>query len=211
MSARKGEKFELNINLKSNIMKTIRLFLLAALTASMANAQTTFDLDWFVGVPSDNVSITVAPGDTVRWTWTDEVPHSVTSDSESQEEFDSGILTGAGTQFSHTFTEVGVNDYECDVHSNMEGTITVEETVSVEDKFRKNISVYPNPVTNTLVIGSLFRLDTYTIYNVLGKMVANGKAMGNLTTIDMANLQDGVYFIKATSGDLQTNFKVIKQ
>lgn len=192
-------------------MKAIRLFLLAALTTSLASAQTTFDLDWFVGVPSGNVSITVAPGDTVRWTWTDEVPHSVTSESGSQEDFDSGILTGAGTQFSYTFTQIGTNDYECEVHSNMEGTITVEETVSVEDKFRKNISFYPNPVTNRLIIGSLYKLDSYAIYNVLGKLVAQGDASGNLTTLEMSNLQSGIYFINAVSGNMQATFKVTKQ
>ncbi|MDC7999535.1 T9SS type A sorting domain-containing protein [Aequorivita todarodis] len=192
-------------------MKKIKLFFMIALTATMASAQTTFDLDWFVGVPSGNVSITIAPGDTVRWTWTDEVPHSVTSDSGSQEDFDSGILTGSGTQFSYTFTEVGVNPYECDVHSNMEGVITVDQTTSIEDKFRLNISFYPNPVKSRLTVASLFKLDSYKIYNILGKMVAQGAANGNITEIDMSNLQSGMYFINATSGELQATFKVTKQ
>jgi hypothetical protein len=192
-------------------MKKIKLFFMIALTATMASAQTTFDLDWFVGVPSGDVSITVAPGDTVRWTWMDEIPHSVTSDSGSQEDFDSGILTGMGTQFSYTYTQVGVNAYGCDVHSAMEGVITVEQTASVEDQFRKNISFYPNPVANKLTVASLYKLDSYKIYNILGKLVAQGAANGNITEIDMANLESGMYFINATSGDLQSTFKITKQ
>ncbi len=192
-------------------MKKTKLFFLAALTSLMATAQTTFDLDWFVGVPNGNVSITVAPGDTVRWTWTDEVPHSVTSDSGSQEDFDSGILTGNGTQFSFTFTQIGVNDYACDVHSGMQGTITVEQTASIEDQFRKNISFYPNPVSNRLTVASLYKLDSYKVYNILGKLVAQGAANGNITEIDMSNLESGMYFINATSGELQSTFKVTKK
>lgn len=191
-------------------MKTIGLFFLA-LTASMATAQTTFDLDWFMGVSSASVSITVAPGDTVRWTWTDEVPHSVTSEAGSQEDFDSGILTGSGTQFSYTFTEVGINDYICTVHPNMEGTITVDGTASMEDLFRRNISFYPNPVANKLMVASLYKLDSYKIYNILGKLVAQETANGNITEIDMTNLQNGIYFINTISGELQTTFKVAKQ
>ena len=187
-------------------MKKTKLFFLAALTSLMATAQTTFDLDWFVGVPNGNVSITVAPGDTVRWTWTDEVPHSVTSDSGSQEDFDSGILTGNGTQFSITFTHIGVN-----VHSGMQGTITVEQTASIEDQFRKNISFYPNPVSNRLTVASLYKLDSYKVYNILGKLVAQGAANGNITEIDMSNLESGMYFINATSGELQSTFKVTKK
>tara|TARA_R110000751_G_scaffold233903_4_gene335037 strand:+ start:52566 stop:53219 length:654 start_codon:yes stop_codon:yes gene_type:complete len=202
---------QLIINLKSNIMKKIKLFFLMALTVSMANAQTTFDLDWFVGISNANASITIEPGDTVRWTWTDEVPHSVTSDSGSQESFDSGILTGAGSQFSYTFTQVGVNPYECDVHSSMEGTITVDNVASIADKFRMNISFYPNPVANKLTVASLYKLDSYKIYNILGKLVAQGAADGNITEIDMASLESGMYFINATSGDMQATFKVVKR
>lgn len=192
-------------------MKKIKLFFVAALIASMATAQTTFDLDWFVGVPSNDVSITVAPGDTVRWTWTDEVPHSVTSESGSQEDFDSGILTGSGTQFSYTFTQVGVNDYKCDVHSNMEGTITVEDIASVEDQFRKNIAFYPNPVKNKITVTSLYKLDSYKIFSILGTLVGQGAATGNITEIDLSQLKSGLYFISTHSGDMQSTFKVIKQ
>ncbi|HNP68012.1 MAG TPA: T9SS type A sorting domain-containing protein [Aequorivita sp.] len=192
-------------------MKKIKLFFVISLTAFMATAQTTFDLDWFVGVPSGDVSITVGPGDTVRWTWTDEVPHSVTSESGSQEDFDSGILTGSGSQFSYTFTQIGINDYKCDVHSNMEGTITVEDIASVEDKFRKNISFYPNPVQNKVTVTSLYKLDNYKIYNTLGSLVAQGPANGNITEIDMSQLESGLYFINAISEDLQSTFKVIKR
>jgi hypothetical protein len=191
-------------------MRKFKLLLFMALIATMANAQTTFDLDWFVGVPSGDVSITVAPGDTVRWTWTDEVPHSVTSESGSQEDFDSGILTGSGNQFSYTFTQIGVNEYKCDVHSNMEGTITVEDVASIEDKFRKNISFYPNPVKDKLTVTSLYKLDSYKIYNVMGKLLAYGKANGNISIIDISNLPSGMYFVNASSGELQSTFKVIK-
>ncbi len=192
-------------------MKKTKLFFLAALTSLMATAQTTFDLDWFMGVSNANASITIGTGDTVRWTWTDALPHSVTSESGSQENFDSGILTGNGTQFSYTFTQVGVNPYKCEVHSNMQGTITVEQTVSIDEKFRKNISLYPNPVSNKLTVVSLYKLDSYKIHNILGKLVAQGAANGNITEIDLSNLESGMYFIKAISGEMQSTFKVMKQ
>lgn len=192
-------------------MKKIKLLFLAALTASMATAQTTFDLDWFIGIPITSASITIAPGDTVRWTWTDGIPHSVTSESGSQEAFDSGILTGMGTQFSYTFTQVGVNDYKCNVHSSMQGIITVAQILSIDENFRKNITFYPNPVSNKLTVASLYKLDSYKIYNILGKLVGQGAANGNLTEIDMSNLASGMYFINAISGGMQSSFKVTKQ
>lgn len=192
-------------------MNKIKLFFAVALMASMASAQTTFELDWFVGVTSPNASITIEPGDTVRWTWTDGVPHSVTSESGSQEDFDSGIETGNGFQYSYTFTQVGVNDYKCDVHSNMTGIITVDNIASIEDKFRMNISFYPNPVANKLTVASLYKLNSYKIHNILGKLVAQGAANGNITEIDMSSLESGLYFINAISGNMESTFKVIKR
>lgn len=192
-------------------MKKIKLFYLVVLSVTMASAQTTFDIDWFMGVSNSNASVTIEPGDTVRWTWTDAMPHSVTSASGSQENFDSGILTGMGAQYAFTFTQVGVNPYRCMVHSNMQGTITVEQTASIEEKFRKNISFYPNPVANTLTLTSLYKLDSYKIHNALGKLVAQGAANGNITDLDMSKLEAGMYFINTTSGEMQTTFKVVKR
>lgn len=181
-----------------------------ALTATITSAQTTFDLDWFVGISSAAASVTIEPGDTVRWTWTDALPHSVTSESGSQETFDSGILTGTGMQFSYTFTQVGINDYKCDVHSGMTGIITVEQLVGIDEKFRKNIKFYPNPVSTKLTVTSLYKLEQYKIYNILGKLVAQGAATGNITDIDMSALQSGIYFVNAISGEMQSTFKVTK-
>ena len=192
-------------------MRNFKLFFLAVLTVSMANAQTTFDLDWFMGITEEQASVTIEPGDIVTWTWTDALPHTVTSLSGSQEDFNSGMLTGIGSQFSFTFTQVGVNEYRCDVHTNMQGTITVAEIVSVEEKFRMNISFYPNPVQKELTVTSLYKLDTYEIFNILGKMVAQGPAGGNITKIDMSALESGLYFINTTSGEMSETFKVIKQ
>jgi len=64
-------------------------------------------------------SVTIAPGDTVQWTFT--APHTSTSDSSSGAEvWDSGIRF-SGT-FSHTFSAVGDWPYYCFLHSVPGGT-----------------------------------------------------------------------------------------
>ena len=75
----------------------------------------------FVYTPTD---LTVNVGDTVVWTNTDSVGHTITSDAGS--ELDSPLL-GKGEQYSHTFTEAGTFLYHCTPHPWMTGTVTVEE------------------------------------------------------------------------------------
>jgi plastocyanin len=194
-------------------MKKITLVLAMCMAAITVHAQTTFDLDWAIGINGSAASVTIEPGDTVRWTWTDAAPHTVTNISgQSVENFDSGTLTGNGEVFSFTFNTVGENDYRCEVHpGTMFGTISVETIASVDEKFRMNIQAFPNPVKDQLTIASLFKLDSYSIHNVLGKKVAASNESGNLVNIDMASLNQGVYFVTLTSEGLETTIQVVKQ
>lgn len=93
----------------------------------------------------------------------------------------------------------------------MRGKVTVVGKLSVEDKFVKNLNFYPNPVRNELIISSIFKVDSYQIYNVLGTLVSEGKGSGILTQVDMSRLNSGLYFVKVTSNNLQTTLKIAKK
>ena len=67
-------------------------------------------------------SITVSVGDTVTWTNSDSVAHTVTGDNG---EFDSGTIEPGG-QFSFTFETAGTITYHCTIHPNMKGTVIVQ-------------------------------------------------------------------------------------
>lgn len=192
-------------------MKNVTLFLTAALVATVMNAQTTYNLDWAVGINGPDASLTIETGDTVEWTWTDALPHSVTTLAGSAESFDSGIITGLGTVYSYTFTVEGVNDYDCVVHSNMFGTITVEQALSIDDKFAVNVNYFPNPVTHSLTVTSLISLDSYQVYDILGKQVQTGTLNAHVVDVDMSQLKTGVYFVKVQSGELEKTMKVVKK
>ncbi|GGD99187.1 T9SS type A sorting domain-containing protein [Planktosalinus lacus] len=192
-------------------MKTI-LLIIFSVTSFFISAQTTFDLDWELGVNGPDASFTIETGDTMRWTWADANSHSVTSLAGSTETFDSGIIAGQGTQFSYTFLLEGINDYQCDVHPGlMFGTITVEESLSIEDKFTKNLSFYPNPVQDKLTITSLHPFDSYEIYDLNGKRVIMGDSDGIYTHLNVSFLSKGIYLALVKSGNLQSTFKLIKK
>ncbi len=193
-------------------MKKITLLLAMLALAIQVEAQQTFDLDWAIGINGAAASVTIETGDTVRWTWADGAPHTVTNIAGSSEEtFDSGTLQGEGTQFSFTFSVAGTNDYRCEVHpGSMFGTITVNEVLSVEDKFVQNISWFPNPVQDELTITSLFKLDSYQITDVLGKTVESGNQNTNVLNVNMVEYAKGIYFVSLASGDLKTTVQIIK-
>jgi plastocyanin len=62
-------------------------------------------------------AVTIAPGETVTWTWAAS-GHSTTSDSPTGPEvWDSGVQS-LGFTFSHVFTTAGTFPYYCKVHSS---------------------------------------------------------------------------------------------
>jgi plastocyanin len=110
---------------------------MAALTLAACGAPGAADLPASPG-PSPEVSITVVTdpatigaytppaatarvGDTVRWTFTDENPHTATADDGS---FDSTTLS-SGRTYSHTFEAPGTFAYHCEIHPSMHGTVVV--------------------------------------------------------------------------------------
>lgn len=77
----------------------------------------TIDHDMFMPA-----SLTVDVGTTVRWENQDNDAHTVTSDAAV---FDSDTMQ-TGQTFSYQFNTVGSFPYHCELHSGMQGTVTVE-------------------------------------------------------------------------------------
>jgi len=191
-------------------MKKITLFL-CFIAMNVLSAQNVFEIAWGQGINESVASPTIEVGDTVLWTWADGSQKSVSSLSNGTENFDSGPLKGFNSQFSYTFSKIGITEYQNNADPAMHGKVTVVSKLSTEDKFLKNLNFYPNPVKNDLTISSLFKVDTYQIYNVLGTLVSQGKGTGNYIQVDMSRLNSGLYFVKVTSNSMQTTLKVAKK
>jgi plastocyanin len=67
-------------------------------------------------------SVTVKVGETVTWTNSDSMTHTITGDNG---EFDSGDIA-SGKTFSFTFQNPGTFAYHCSIHPSMKATIVVQ-------------------------------------------------------------------------------------
>src|SRR5699024_10355363 len=87
-------------------------------SSPQSSAVITID-DYSYGEP-----ITVAPGEQITVRNDDKVKHTVTSDEDDL--FDAKVDRNATTTFSAP-TQPGTYDYHCTYHSNMHGTLIVQE------------------------------------------------------------------------------------
>jgi len=67
-------------------------------------------------------SVTVAPGEAVKWTFQDSNPHTVTSDGDG---FNSDVKS-KGMTFTYKFEKAGSFPYHCNIHPEMHGTVIVQ-------------------------------------------------------------------------------------
>lgn len=193
-------------------MKT-RLLIILSFGMLSLHAQTTYDLDWYMGIGT-NVDLTVDIGDTVRWTWTS-INHTVTSNVGSTETFDSGFLGPIGSTYSHTFTLEGANPYYCAFHGalSMSGTITVNPALGIDDETVSSFKMYPNPSNSILNLKLPQQINSgeVTVFDVLGKELYR-KPFNEINTIELniSNWTNGSYFIKVKSGSVSQTQQFIK-
>ena len=72
------------------------------------------------------------------------------------------------------------------------------------------ISIYPNPVKETLIIDNVHTATEYSIHSVLGEVIMTGKLNEFTTVIETLKLQNGVYFLRLGHGQSERTLRFIK-
>jgi hypothetical protein len=126
---------------------------------------------------------------------------------DSQENGLSGLY-GYATG-SAIFTNLNTNETLLSVGSEIFSTRTINFCVggATENAIETaaEMSIYPNPTNGTINIASEDEIDNIEIINSIGTTVANSKATGNNTSIDLSNLPNGMYFVRVfTTNGIET-------
>ena len=80
-------------------------------------------------------------------------------------------------------------------------------TASVDDQNQLDISIYPNPSSDTVYIDGNYTQLKVVVYDILGKQVMN-KSITN--SIDISQLDKGVYILQLSDGAKLTTQRIIK-
>ena len=89
--------------------------------------------------------------------------------------------------------------------------VTVHLALNTEQFELKELTYAPNPVATNLSIQSDDVIDSYSIYNLLGQVVASKKCYATTLQIDVTSLNAGNYFVKLTSENKQSTIKIEKR
>jgi len=118
---------------------------------------------------------------------------------------DGGPATDASVSstISGIYADLAGNVYFADMGNNRVRVVT-----AINGVYGPGITIFPNPATSTLTIISANNIASIVIYNILGQTVFNQAYNAEQVQINVADLADGVYFIKTNNTKVD---KFVKQ
>lgn len=108
----------------------------------------------------------------------------------------------------------GVNDYvdwEIDATATFVQDEAACDALGYEDLVSLGFEIYPNPVKDVLYLRATEKINQIHIYNMLGQEVKRILPSASSIEINLSNLPNGAYFIKAQIGMHNGTYKIIKQ
>jgi len=106
-------------------------------------------------------------------------------------------------------TENGIQYLNLD-NQIFEGLSFSNQLLSSSDHLKKSWNIFPNPVSNTLIIPSeINNIEAITIYSITGKKMLIIENKTNF--IDVSNLSKGIYFMQVLTSEGKTVKKFIKK
>jgi endoglucanase len=86
-----------------------------------------------------------------------------------------------------------------------------KNTLATSSFKNSDIKMYPNPANSTISINSKEVIEKVAIYNLLGQEVISKTPNSQSVSVDISNLQIGVYVVKATINGIEATSRIIKE
>lgn len=90
-------------------------------------------------------------------------------------------------------------------------SVVVTSSGGIEDLEKFNFSFYPNPVKDNLSLSASESIEHIEIYSILGQQVLVKELNMTKANLDISNLTEGAYIIKATINGAVGTYKFIKE
>ncbi len=140
-------------------------------------------------------------------------------DVNSFEWYKDGVLLTDETETTLTIDEPGVYQAAMEIKTTTAMLFSQEITVyldpactsSIDEQMDNLISVYPNPVQNTLTIAAEANIQSITINDLKGNVLyTNNQGGSNNTEIDFSDLKSGIYLVEVITDNGNYIKKIVK-
>ncbi len=114
-------------------------------------------------------------------------------------------------QFTDLAAQSNLSYYRLKITSS-NGQVRYSDILAVKSGVASAITMYPNPVVNSLNVTGLSNATTIKIFNATGQLVAIERTTANSVSLDVASLKPGVYVLQVLrNGEVATQQRFIRQ
>lgn len=118
------------------------------------------------------------------------------------------IPTGLVVQYGFTVKGLNANP----ANETALGHVTVTSVNLANESFdAAQVKLYPNPASTSITLENESAIELVSIYNVVGQEVKVAAPNSNTITLDISNLETGIYVIKSISEGRTSTSKFVKQ
>ena len=89
--------------------------------------------------------------------------------------------------------------------------VTVHLVLGTNSNSLQTLSYYPNPAKNTLNINNASPINNVAVFNTLGQQVLNRDVNTTATSLNLATLNAGIYFVKVQAGNTSKTIRIVKE
>jgi plastocyanin/DNA/RNA endonuclease YhcR with UshA esterase domain len=114
-------------------------------------------------------------------------------------------ITGIGGQFDNS------SPYTSGYQLFPRYSTDIEVITSTTNKLKESVKFYPNPVNSIFVIETTEMIETVRITNTLGQVVKTLNNVNGTTTVNVATLPQGMYFVTFMSENNSYTQQMVKQ
>lgn len=103
-------------------------------------------------------------------------------------------------------------DYNLPVMTNT-ATTEIDETLSIKAEVgeENSLLIYPNPVNDKFTILIQESAATYSLMNISGRVVSQGRLKKGENSLNISNLSSGLYLLKMTTDEKMITKKILKE
>ncbi|CAI8159659.1 MAG: Uncharacterised protein [Bacteroidota bacterium] len=92
----------------------------------------------------------------------------------------------------------------------MDNIYLYKDAAASVDDVNSTFSVYPNPVQNTLNVSAGVSVDQVSIFDLTGREVMRATPNATAFSLDVANLNKGLYLVSLKAGEQELTTKLVK-
>ncbi len=112
--------------------------------------------------------------------------------------------------FSDNLLQVPVQFYRIKM-IDIDGAFVYSNVIKLETFSSNRFTVFPNPVTNSITIGSLRSKGLIEISDIQGRIIQKVAVIGQTQTINLEGYSKGLYLIKYSYDDIIICKKIVKE